>query len=239
VTYFAPDGNIEEVFDHSTRMLDRNEVRNIQVETSRITRDKVLGLEALNTEAGYDAVIFPGGYGAGLVLSNYSKENRGGDPLAVDPHIKRIIETFHSNGKPMGFMCLSSILPSIVLGSKNGGPGVIVTAGDESGVANDISSWGNTVKASSVDSVVVDEDNKILSTPAYLANNVNPYDIYQGSEALISELADLFRGGKKGGEGAKASLGDLEEIFEESLGKEEWARQKAQIFRQSGDAKPE
>ena len=233
MTYFAPEGTIEEVYDHSTRAIDKNEIRNIQVETSRITRDKVVGLDALTPEAGFDAVIFPGGYGAGRVLSNYARQNRGEEPVAVSQHVERIIRSFHKSGKPLAFMCLSSVLPAVVLGTKNGGPGVIVTAGDESTVASDISSWGNTIRSSTVDSVVVDEDNKILSTPSYLSNNVNAYDIFQGAEALVSELSSIFRGGKKGEGNNEASLGDLEEIFEESLGKEEWAKQKAQIFRQT------
>lgn len=229
LSYYAPNGDADEIFDHATRNVEKNELRNIQSEVSRISRDKVLPLESLTTE-GVDAVIFPGGFGAGRVLSNYSKTERGNEPLSVNPQVERIIKSFHRAKKPLGFMCLSSILPAFVLGKSHGGPGVTVTVGDEESIGKDVTSWGNEVKHAVVDAVVVDEENKLISTPAYLSKVANPYDIFLGAETLVTELSTLFSGKKKD-DGSGVSLGALDDVFQETLGAEEWQKEKAQIFR--------
>lgn len=46
-TFFSPDGEIQEVFDHHTRALEKNEVRNVFSEVARITRVKTISIKQL------------------------------------------------------------------------------------------------------------------------------------------------------------------------------------------------
>jgi len=45
--FFSPEGDVQEIFDHNTRAVEKNEVRNIFSEVARITRTKTLALKTL------------------------------------------------------------------------------------------------------------------------------------------------------------------------------------------------
>ena len=59
---FAPDGNQEETYDHATKAVEKNEVRDMAAESSRISRVPVRKLNTLKADA-YHALIIPGGFG--------------------------------------------------------------------------------------------------------------------------------------------------------------------------------
>lgn len=45
--FFAPEGNSEETIDHATRDVDKNEIRDIHAEVTRLSRSKVVPLKTL------------------------------------------------------------------------------------------------------------------------------------------------------------------------------------------------
>ncbi len=47
VQFLAPDGESPEVVDHVTKTPEKNEIRNIQAESARITRVKILPIKSL------------------------------------------------------------------------------------------------------------------------------------------------------------------------------------------------
>lgn len=71
---FAPDGNQEETYDHATKAVEKNEVRDMAAESSRISRVPVRKLNTLKADA-YHALIIPGGFGVAKNLSNYAEDS--------------------------------------------------------------------------------------------------------------------------------------------------------------------
>jgi enhancing lycopene biosynthesis protein 2 len=70
VTYFSLDKTQEEVYDHISKNLEKNEVRNMLSESTRITRTAVQKLDKLKPDD-YTFLVVPGGLGVGRNLSNY------------------------------------------------------------------------------------------------------------------------------------------------------------------------
>ena len=59
-------------------------------------------------------------------------------------------------------MCISSVLAARLI------PGSIVTVGADSDVSKAIELWGAVHQEATVDQIVIDESNNIVSTPAYM-----------------------------------------------------------------------
>ncbi len=97
------------------------ETRNVLVESARIARGNIKSLASLNS-SDYDAVIFPGGFGAAKNLSNYAVE---GANLTVDADVARVITDFHASKKPLGFTCIAPVLAAKVIA------GVSLTVGND------------------------------------------------------------------------------------------------------------
>jgi enhancing lycopene biosynthesis protein 2 len=74
VSFFAPNGNQEETYDHTKKTLEKNEIRNIQAESTRITRAPVLPLNRLKADS-FSCLFVPGGMGVGRSFSNFNKIN--------------------------------------------------------------------------------------------------------------------------------------------------------------------
>lgn len=82
-----------------------------------------------------------------------------------------------------------------VLGTKNGGPGVQLTLGNclnevdwpFQGTINLAESFGN--KLIKDQEVVVDKDNKIITTYAYMKATSTPYEVFLGIDKMIDEFS--------------------------------------------------
>ena len=70
------------------------------------------GVKELSSE-NYDAVFFPGGFGAAKNLSDYA--SKGAD-LTVDKEVERVLLDFYKNMRPIGLACIAPILAAKVLG---------------------------------------------------------------------------------------------------------------------------
>ena len=82
------------------------------VESARIARGQVKDIKELSAE-NYDAVFFPGGFGAAKNLSDYA--SKGAD-LTVDKEVERVLLDFYKNMRPIGLACISPVLAAKVLG---------------------------------------------------------------------------------------------------------------------------
>lgn len=75
------------------------ESRNVLVESARIARGNISPLSMLSS-SGYDAVVFPGGFGAAKNLSTFAVD---GTEMKVNEDVQRVIKEFHQAGKPIGY----------------------------------------------------------------------------------------------------------------------------------------
>lgn len=177
---YAPDIEIETV-NHSTDQSTGK--RNALEESARIARGEIKSLKELNTE-NYDAVVFPGGFGAALHLCSWAKN---GSNCEVHPEAKRVVESFHEASKPIGAFCIAPTLIAKVLGNSE----VTVTIGNASDVATEIEKTGAHHVDCAVDDFVTDRENKVVTSPAYMYGEAKPHEVFKGIRKAIHEISEM------------------------------------------------
>jgi enhancing lycopene biosynthesis protein 2 len=179
VSCFAPDVQFEAV-NHLTHK-PSGEKRNALVEAARIARGKIQPLSALKA-ADFDAVVFPGGFGAAKNLCNFASK---GAECEVNPDVARIVKQFHDASKPVGMCCIAPVIGARVLGTKSGGPGVSVTIGSDSGTAAAIAAMGSRNVSKPVTEAHTDEKHNLVTTPAYMYGDAAVHEVFDGIGAMI------------------------------------------------------
>src|SRR2546426_3587940 len=171
----APNIKQVHVINHLTGEESPGEARNVLTESARIARGKVRDVE--NVKAGeVDALIFPGGYGAAKNLCDYAFK---GPDCSVNPDVARLAKDVHAAGKPIGVICIAPVLAAKLFGGEN----PQITIGTDKNTAKDIEKFGAKHVACPVTEFVVDEQHKLVSTPAYmLAQSIK--DASEGIEKL-------------------------------------------------------
>ncbi|MDQ8207134.1 isoprenoid biosynthesis glyoxalase ElbB [Coraliomargarita sp. SDUM461003] len=177
VSCIAPDIAQRHVIDHATGEELEDEDRNVMTEAARISRGEILPFDNVRAE-NFDAFIYVGGFGVAKNLSSYAFD---GSDYDVDPAVIDLIQSAHEAGKAQGFMCIAPVLAARALGAQH----VQLTIGNDSDAATAIEAKGARHLACKVDSIVVDEANRVVSTPAYmLAKSITE------AEAGINQLVN-------------------------------------------------
>lgn len=156
----APDVEQMHVIDHVKGDVAEGEKRNVLTEAARIARGEIRNIADV-TEGELDALVFPGGYGAAKNLCTFATE---GTNCSVNSDVERLVKAMHAAGKPLGFICIAPTLGAKILGEHH----PTLTIGNDKGTAEAIESMGGKHVEKPVDEIVVDEKNKIVSTPAYM-----------------------------------------------------------------------
>ncbi len=179
----APDMNQRQVTDH-LRKTEVEESRNVLVEAARIARGSIRSLgEARAAE--FDAIVIPGGYGAALNLSDAGIRGAACD---VEPMVERFLLAAIRAGRPIGALCIAPLTLGRVL--QKAGVRATLTIGNDPETAGAIAAMGHEHLDCPADQVVVDAQNRIVTSPAYmLATRIS--EVAAGAEALVRELLRL------------------------------------------------
>ena len=164
---FAPDMDQAHVVNHLTGE-EMAEKRNVLVEAARIARGDIKPLSEYNP-AEYDAIVFPGGFGAAKNLCTFAFD---GPDCSVNSDMETAIRSTVIAEKPLGALCISPAVVAKVLGDVN------VTIGQDKGTAEAIEKLGATHTTTTHGEIVVDEKYKLVTTPCYML------------DATISQIAD-------------------------------------------------
>lgn len=156
-TLFAPDENQYHVINHITQQ-PMAESRNMRVEAARIGRGNVLDINDFKAED-FDAVVFPGGFGAAKSLFTYAWQ---GANATVRDDVRRVVEAMFKAHKPIGALCISPVMLAKVLGN------VTVTVGSDAQTIKDVECFGAQHKVTRQGEVVSDKENLIFTTPCYM-----------------------------------------------------------------------
>ena len=178
----APDCNQMDVVNHLTEEVIPTESRNILIESARIARGNIRDIKKVNSGE-LDALIFPGGFGAAKNLCDFAVK---GENLTVNLEVEKLILEMHKAKKPVGFICIAPVIAAKVLGKFH----PKITIGNDEGTANIIEKLGAQHINCPVDEIVVDEDNKIVTTPAYMLGPSIAY-ISKGIEKLVKKVLEL------------------------------------------------
>ena len=174
---FAPDTYQAEVWNHATEKR-AEERRNMLVEAARIVRGNILPLNKFNADD-FDALLFPGGSGAAKNIFTYAYD---GINFKVNKEVEKAILDIHSQGKPIGAMCIAPLMVAKVLGNVN----VTMGSGD-CRQAKELAMIGCKHTETTHGGVAVDKENKIFSTPCFMLD-ATLKDVYQGAWNLVEEM---------------------------------------------------
>lgn len=178
---FAPDIAQTQVVNHLTGNIAEGESRNVLVESARIVRGNVKDVKQAKAED-FDALIFPGGFGAAKNLSDFA--DKGAD-CQVNIDVLNFARSMAESDKPIGFICISPAMIPQVYGS-----GVKGTIGNDPETAQAIEAMGGVHIECPVSEFVVDEARKVVSTPAYMLAG-NMLEAYGGIKKLVAKVLEL------------------------------------------------
>lgn len=179
---FAPNIEQHHVINHLTGEVSDGETRNVLVESARVARGDVENIEVL-VESEFDAIIFPGGFGAAKNLCDFAIN---GDQCTVNPLILNAAKSFAKANKPAGYMCIAPAMLPFIYGKNIQG-----TIGTDVGVASALTALGLSHQNCPVDDIVVDQQAKLVTTPAYmLATNIS--EAAQGINKLVAKVIELI-----------------------------------------------
>ncbi|MBR2273401.1 MAG: isoprenoid biosynthesis glyoxalase ElbB [Alphaproteobacteria bacterium] len=180
---FAPDIEQAAVINNLTseKMEER---RNVLVESARIARGKIKPLAEFKTSE-FDCIIFPGGLGA---ITNWCDFAQKGIKCTVETSVHHILEEAYHQNLVIGAMCIAPVLIAKVLGKY----GIKVTIGKDKAVAAAIEATGAEHENRKADEVCIDEENYIVTTPAYmLAKSIT--EVALGAEKMIKEIIRITK----------------------------------------------
>ncbi|MBX7158416.1 MAG: isoprenoid biosynthesis glyoxalase ElbB [Verrucomicrobiae bacterium] len=180
---FAPNIPQHHVVNHLNGEAVEDEVRNVLTEAARIARGKIQDVAKCKVSE-MDGVIFPGGYGAAKNLCDFAVE---GVRCEVDPNVVKLIKGMHEAKKPMAFLCISPVIAAKVLGSA----GVQLTIGNDPATKKAIEEMGAKHVVKDVKDVLVDDVNRIVSTPAYMYD-ASIAQVAEGIEKCVATVLKLI-----------------------------------------------
>jgi enhancing lycopene biosynthesis protein 2 len=182
VTCLAPDIEQAGVVDHKLNSA-AEETRNVLVESARISRGRIVDV-ARAKATDYDAIVLPGGYGAAKNLSNFAS---AGAAARVEPGVAKLLREAHRAKKPIGAWCIAPATLAAALRDEK--VHAKLTIGSDEGTAKALEAMGAKHVVCSVDDMRVDEENRIVTTPAYM------YDarISQVATGIDKAVAALLR----------------------------------------------
>ncbi len=179
---FAPDMAQHHVIDHRSGEVAEGETRNVLTEAARLARGEISPLSELAADE-FDAVVLPGGFGAAKNLSSFAAK---GAEMEVLEELAEALGEFHEVRKPIGLMCIAPVMVPKLLGN-----GIAVTIGHDPGVSGAISAMGGLHRSCGVEDIVVDFENRVVTTPAYmLATRIS--EAATGIFKLVDRIDELM-----------------------------------------------
>lgn len=176
INFASPDVDQMHVVNHHTGK-PTTEKRNVRVESARIARGPVQDIAEVHGDR-FDAVIFPGGFGAAKNLCSFATQ---GHECEVNPDVARVLREAHEAGRPIGLICISPTIGAKVF------PGCTVTIGTDPGTADAIKKMGSHHLPRHTNEVCVDEAHRIVSTPAYMsAKRIG--QVHEGIGRLVDQV---------------------------------------------------
>lgn len=180
IHFFAPDELQPTVINHMTGE-SKSEKRNQMEESSRITRGKISPLSSADASM-LDALIIPGGFGAAKNLCDFAVK---GSECVINKELLSLVRQMHQQKKPLGLMCIAPVMLPKMLNTS-----VVLTIGNDSETIAQIEIMGGKHIECAVDDIVIDEVNRVVTTPAYmLAQSIS--EANTGINKLVKKVLEM------------------------------------------------
>lgn len=182
VVCMAPNVDQMHVIDHLTGEVT-GESRNVLVESARIARGEVRDMAEVEA-AELDALMFPGGFGAAKNLCDFAV--KGGE-ASVNPDVARLTTAMMAAKKPVAAVCIAPAMLAAIC--RDAGLKSRVTIGTDEGTAANVEALGAEHLTCPVDEFRVDEENRLITSPAYMLAG----DITEAATGIERTVAELLR----------------------------------------------
>jgi len=178
---FAPNIEQHHVINHITGS-EMSEKRNVLIESARIARGNIKDLKDFNA-SGYDAIIFPGGFG---VAKNLSSLAFHGSQLTVNSDMEAAVKSMAKAGKPIGALCIAPAVMAKIL------DGALVTIGTDKGTIEAIEALNGEHEEANHGEIIVDEHYKLVTTPCYMLD-ATISQVEEGVTNVVNEILQLIK----------------------------------------------
>ena len=180
----APNVDQLHVINHMTGN-EMDEKRNVLVEASRIARGNIRDIATVRADE-VDALMFPGGFGAAKNLCDFAVN---GENCNVHPEVMRLVREFKDKQKPQAAVCIAPALMAKTYEGTDANP--VLTIGNDEDTSAKMVAMGSQHQNATVTQTVVDTDNKIVSSPAYMLGQ-NISEVAEGIDNTVKELLKLL-----------------------------------------------
>lgn len=173
---------------HVLNYIDDTEIaqeRNMMLESARISRGRILDL-AETSMKDFDALVIPGGFGVAKNLCSFAFE---GTKASVEPEVKRIIQEAYNMKKPIGAICIAPALVALSLVEIN--PDITMTLGTKEEANKNLTEIGVKFKDCPTTSFTIDEENKIVCSPAYMHGGSSISELEEGISKCVTKVIEL------------------------------------------------
>jgi len=172
-----------QVINHLTQEPVEGESRDVLTESARIARGEIDDLSRVKGDE-YDALLLPGGFGAAKNLCTFAAE---GPDCDVDADVERVLKAAHKAGRPIGFACIAPAVAARVFGESLHPK---LTIGTDKGTAQGLEKLGAKHVECAVEDIVVDEKNRIVTTPAYMTAK-GPAEVFKGIDKMVGQVLEM------------------------------------------------
>lgn len=168
------------------------EKRNMLTEAARIARGNISDISEVSP-ATIDALLIPGGFGNAKNLTSWAFQGPDGTIL---PEVKLLLINMYNVGKPIIALCVSPVV--LAKAFEDSGISLKMTLGsDEKPSPYDIPSFnrgiektGAIAEMKTVEEVLVDTQNRIISAPCYMMEASIP-EIRNNIRQAVRALGEL------------------------------------------------
>lgn len=187
----APNEEQFHVLNHLTGE-EMAEKRNVMIESARIARGAVGDLAAASAND-FDALVIPGGFGAAKNLNQWAINGPDG---SIHADVKRLIVEMVQAQKPIAGLCMG---PTVIAKALEGedihasltvGTTEAPSPYDIQGISDGMASLGAMVSMASVEEVIVDHTNKIVTAPCYMME-ASIREVRENIGMAVVELVNL------------------------------------------------
>jgi enhancing lycopene biosynthesis protein 2 len=184
----APNANQHHVINHATGKVAEGQTRNILEEASRIARvGQCLDISQAAADD-FDALMIPGGFG---VAKNHCTFAFDGSDASLRQDVALFVQAFFDAKKPVGAICISPALVALILAKA--GLHAKLTLGSGQGTRPAVEALKQEhVDVPSAKEVVIDNELKLVPTPAYMFDDARLADVFVGIERCVAEVVKLI-----------------------------------------------
>ncbi len=184
----APPLHQSTVINHMTKT-PTEEKRNALIEAARISRGDIIALDVLLKQGAlehYGALLIPGGYGVATTLSDYAKNS---DNMTLEPLTDELLTRWLTLQKPCMATCLAPIL--LAKAARKLNKKIKLTLGESREDKLWLDSYGMDGVIALESDCVIDKENKIITTPAYM-NPSSIATVWKGISNGVKTLKEFM-----------------------------------------------